>query len=88
MNAPFLKLLNMGLTASWLVLAVLLLRILLKKAPKWTHCLLWAIVAVRLVLPVTFESSLSLVPSGEVIPADIVVTQTPAIPVAIRSEQV
>ena len=85
MNAPFLKLLNMGLTASWLVLAVLLLRILLKKAPKWTHCLLWAIVAVRLVLPVTFESSLSLVPSGEVIPADIAVTQTPAIHSGITS---
>ena len=79
MTAPFLKLLNMGLTASWLVLAVLLLRLLLKKAPKWTHCLLWAIVAIRLVLPVTFESSLSLMPSGEVIPADIAVSETPAI---------
>ena len=79
MNALFLKMLNMGLTASWLVLAVLLLRLLLKKAPKWMHCLLWAVVALRLVLPVTFESGLSLVPSGEVIPADIAVSQAPAI---------
>ena len=79
MNALFLKLLNMGLTASWLVLAVLLLRLLLKKAPKWMHCLLWAVVALRLVLPVTFETGLSLVPSAEVIPTDIAVSQAPAI---------
>ena len=45
MDSAFLKILNMGLSASWLVLAVLLLRLALRRAPKWTRCLLWALVA-------------------------------------------
>ena len=61
----FLKLLNMSVSASWLVLAVILLRLVLRKAPKWTHCLLWALVAVRLVCPFSLESSLSLIPARE-----------------------
>ena len=69
----------MSISASWLVLAVLLLRLLFRKAPKWISCLLWSIVALRLVMPFSFESVLSLIPSAEVIPQDIVNTQTPAI---------
>lgn len=48
MNDLFLKIINMSISASWLVLAVLLLRFVLKKAPKWVNVLLWGIVAVRL----------------------------------------
>lgn len=65
MTAVFLKLVNMSITASWLVLAVLLLRLLLKKAPKALHCTLWALVAIRLVCPLSLESSLSLMPQQE-----------------------
>lgn len=68
MTEIFIKLINLSLSASWLVLAVLLLRLCLKKTPKWITCVLWGIVALRLVMPFTFESSLSLIPSAEVIP--------------------
>ena len=79
MTEVFLKLLNMSISASWLVFAVILLRLLLKKTPKWITCLLWGIVALRLAVPVSFESAFSLIPSPEVIPVDIALTQTPAI---------
>ena len=57
MSAVFLKLLNLSITASWLILAVILVRFLLKKAPKWISCVLWALVAVRLVCPFSLESA-------------------------------
>ena len=63
MTTLFLKLLNMSIMASWTLGAVVLLRLALRKAPKWTVCLLWAILALRLVLPFSFESSFSLIPS-------------------------
>ena len=52
MAAVFLKLLNLSISASWLVLAVLVLRLISKRSPKWMNVLLWGIVALRLVLPV------------------------------------
>lgn len=79
MNEVFLKILNMSITASWLILAVLLARLLLVKAPKWTRCLLWGLVAVRLILPVSLQTAFSLIPSSETIPADIAVQPDPAI---------
>lgn len=79
----FLKLLNMSITASWIVLAVLVLRIFLRKAPKWIRCVLWGVVALRLIMPFTVQSVISLIPSPEVIPQDIVQSETPAIHSAI-----
>ena len=79
MSAVFLKLLNLSITASWLILVVILVRFLLKKAPKWISCVLWALVAVRLVCPFSLESVLSLVPSSETIPSNIEMMQKPAI---------
>ena len=67
MSEVFLKLLNLSITASWLILTVVIIRPLLKKAPKWINCALWALVAIRLVCPFSFESSLSLVPSAETV---------------------
>lgn len=61
MEAVFLKLVNMSIMASYLVIVVLVLRFLMKKAPKSIHCFLWALVALRLLCPVTPESSFSLV---------------------------
>ena len=65
MGGVFSKVLNMSIAASWLILAVIVLRLLLRKAPKWIRCILWGIVAVRLICPVSFESTLSLVPNAE-----------------------
>ena len=59
MNEVFVKLANMSVAAGWLILAVLVLRLLLKKAPRWITCLLWALVAVRLVCPVSLQSPVS-----------------------------
>lgn len=65
MEALFLKLVNMSITASWLVLAVIAVRLIFKKAPKWILCLLWGLVAFRLICPFSIESSLSLIPYAE-----------------------
>ena len=73
MSAFFLEIINMSISASWIVLAVLLLRLLLKKAPKWITVLLWGIVAVRLICPFSIESAMSLIPSSETINTDIMV---------------
>ena len=69
----------MSLTACWIVLALLIFRLLFPKTPKWIFCVLWGVVAFRLMIPVVIESPLSLLPSAQVIPQDIVVSQTPAI---------
>ena len=74
MTELFLKLVNMSLSAGWLVLAVLVLRLALKglrrwiTVPRWIAVLLWGLVAVRLVCPFTVESALSLIPSAQVLP--------------------
>ena len=79
MGELFLKTLNMSIAASWLILAVVLLRFALKKAPKWIAVLLWGVVAVRLVVPFSFESALSLIPSAETFNAHNIQYETPAI---------
>ena len=71
MTEFFLNIVNMSISASWLVFAVLLLRLLLKKAPKWINVLLWGVVAVRLICPFSFESVLSLIPSPQTINPEI-----------------
>ena len=72
MDDVFLKLVNLSISASWLILAVLVLRVVLKKAPKWVMPLLWGVVALRLVCLFSIESALSLIPSAETIPREIV----------------
>ena len=79
MSDLFLKIINMSISASWLVLAVLLLRLVLKKAPKWVNVLLWGIVAVRLICPFSIESALSLIPSAETISPEIMMSPAPTI---------
>ncbi len=77
MEQVFLKLLHMSLAAGWLVLAVLVLRLLLRRAPRWILCLLWALVALRLVCPLSIESRVSLVPRTETI-AEAAFSQEPS----------
>lgn len=80
MAAVFLKLLNLSISASWLVLAVLVLRLISKRSPKWVNVLLWGIVALRLVLPFSIESALSLIPSAETVsPAAVQFAPAPTI---------
>lgn len=72
MSTLFWKLLNMSISAGWLILAVMILRLLLRKAPKSLRCALWGIVALRLVLPFSLESPVSLIPNGETVSASVI----------------
>lgn len=67
----FSDVLNASISASWMVLAVILFRLVFKNAPKWSRVLLWGLVAVRLLLPFSIESELSLVPSAETVPQEV-----------------
>ena len=73
MGDIFLKLLNMSITAGWLILAVLCIRLLFRKIPKWVNCLLWGVVAIRLICPFSIESPFSILPSTEPIKSSTVV---------------
>ncbi len=71
MTQLFLKILNMSLSASWLILAVVLLRLVMKKPPKWMRVLLWGIVALRLLFPFSVKSAFSVIPSAETISREV-----------------
>ena len=85
MSEAFLKVVNMSISASWLVLAVLVVRCLLKKAPKWVNVLRWGIVAIRLLCPFSVESVLSLIPSKETISPEIMMDWTPELTTGIET---
>lgn len=65
MSRIFLEILNNSIMASYLILAVILLRVILKKTPKWSVCLLWGMVAVRLLIPISLESAFSVIPASK-----------------------
>jgi len=75
----FLDLLNLSINASYIILAVILIRLLLKKAPRWIVCVLWGIAAIRLVCPFSIESIFSLIPSSQPVSPDIIYSQSPKI---------
>ena len=79
MDVVMIKLLNMSITAMWLILAVIILRAILKKAPKYINLIMWALVGFRLVCPFNFESMFSLIPTAETIPGNIQATSSPSI---------
>lgn len=76
MEELFLQILNRSITAGWLILAVIALRLLLRRAPRWLVCLLWLPVAVRLICPFTLESPFSVLPGGETITVDTIKTES------------
>ncbi len=84
MEALFIKLLNMSITASYLVLAVVLLRLLLKKAPKAIFVAMWALVGLRLMVPFSLESIFSLIPSAEPVPEDIAYVPIPTVQTGVQ----
>lgn len=79
MDAVFLALLNRSIAAGWMVLAVLLLRVLLSRAPKQLHCHLWGIVLLRLLLPSPRKSTYSLIPSAQTIRPEMLLSGEPSI---------
>ncbi len=81
----FLNLVNISITASWLVLAIVLFRLVFKKAPKYIVCALWALVAIRLIIPISIESPVSLIPSKETIPLTIEYSKAPALDTGFSS---
>jgi len=72
MSQLFLRILNMSISATWVVLAVVVLRVLLRKAPKWVNVLLWGMVGVRLICPFSLESVFSLIPSATTLPKEVI----------------
>lgn len=74
------KLINTSISASWLILAIIILRFSFKNIPKSMRCALWGLVAVRLLLPFSIHSSLSLIPSAEIIPENILYMDVTAVP--------
>ena len=79
MEAVFFKLVNLGLTAGWLILAILIIRLFLRTMPKWICCALWGLVALRLICPISLESTFSLIPSAEPILQESMQTDSPQI---------
>ena len=79
MTNVFLHFANVGITASYLILAALVLRLILRKVPKNLLIWLWALVAIRLALPISLESALSLIPKRQPIPANILLAPEPTI---------
>ena len=79
MSEFFLKIVNRSIAAGWLILTVLLLRLMIKKAPKWAGVLLWGIVALRLLLPFSIQSALSMIPSAETVSPEIMMDAAPTI---------
>lgn len=79
MSELFLELLNLSIMTGWLILAVLVVRVCLKRAPKYIRCILWGLVGLRLVFPFPIESIFSLLPSSKVIDTEIVYDRTPTI---------
>lgn len=79
MDNLFIDFLNTSITASYIIVAVLLVRAIFKKLPKKFICALWAVAGLRLIMPFSIESAFSLIPSAQTVPQDIAMLQTPAI---------
>lgn len=85
MDVVMIKLFNMSITAMWLIFAVIILRAILKKAPKYINLIMWALVGFRLICPFGFESMFSLIPVSETIPGNIQASSSPSINTGINA---
>ena len=84
LSSYFIRLLNVSIAASYVALVIIVLRLIFKKIPKWAMCVLWALVALRLILPFTPESVFSLIPSAKTVPENIITSSSPAIDSGIK----
>lgn len=85
MTELFLKIVNMSISAGWLTFAIVILKLLFKKAPKWLSTVLWCIVGIRLLLPFPIESALSLIPSADTISPEIMYDPNPTIHIGVAA---
>ena len=85
MDTVFLNVFNRSISASWMILAIVCLRLLFRKAPKAWRCVLWGLVGVRLFLPFSLESVLSLVPSREALPPEVVLSTKPMVNTGVQA---
>lgn len=85
MTNVFLELCNRSIQAGYLILAIILLRFIWKRVPKLLYRYLWCLVGLRLILPFTLETALSLIPKKTVVEPGIVYSQNPAINSGIDS---
>lgn len=83
LTSLFIKAFNLSLSAGWIALFVILLRFVLRKAPKWINCVWWLLVGLRLVFPISIESIFSLIPSSEVVSPDIIYSASPSVSTGI-----
>ena len=79
MSDLVLKLVNMSISAGWIVLALLLIRLIFRKIPKWVNMLLWGLVAIRLLLPFSMQSAVSLIPDTNIVPETVIESPAPQI---------
>ena len=64
----FFEVLNLSYTASWIVIAVILIRVVFTKAPKWAKCFLWSILGFKLLFPfVDIKSAFSIIPTSKLL---------------------
>lgn len=85
MTELFLEIVNRSISAGYLVLLIMLIRLVFRRMPKWVTVFLWGFVAFRLLCPVAFESRLSLIPSTQVIAPEIMLSSNPTIHTGISS---
>lgn len=83
MDSLFITILNNAIVASWLIAAIILLRLVFKKVPKWVHCMLWILVAVKLLLPINIETPFGFLPKTKPIPEKITVAEVPTVDTGI-----
>ena len=79
MQSFFLELFNLALSAGWLALAILVVRLIFPRLPKGIRMGMWALLGLRLCLPFSIESALSLIPSREPLPPEILISASPTI---------
>lgn len=79
MEAVLIAVINKSIAASWMIIAVLLIRLVIRRIPKWVNCVLWIMVGCRLICPVGFQSAWSLIPSAKTLSEVIMYTGEPAI---------
>lgn len=81
----FIELCNRSIQAGYLILAIILLRLVWKRVPKLMYRFLWCLTGLRLALPFTWETALSLIPKKTVIEPEILYANTPAIDSGIKA---
>ncbi|MBQ5813381.1 MAG: hypothetical protein IIW34_04445 [Clostridia bacterium] len=85
MERLFLDIVNLSSASIWFILAIIVIRFVFRKGPKWINCLLWGLVAFRLICPISIKSELSLLPSRQLLDLEEVIYETPQIHTGVFS---